>query len=467
VNDYWHYIAAGNPGTAPLGKYTPSTAIPRDLGPGDVVSYGKVDPGHTNVVISVNVNSAGDGTMVSLNQNYSDKSEVTQTVKDWTPGPVYTLAGAPMVATGWLHDTPTSPGLAPYGLSCASGSYCVVVGVGSGPSWNLAVAERWQGGAWTALPQPHVPGTPAELLGVSCTGVGHCIAVGGYCRSSTTTVTCNGGTAEYFYTGIIYKLTGTTWHQMKISTPKSWQHWEPVSVSCPASSSCMVVGWYHPQTDDNPAVTLPMSLHWNGKKWSSVRVALPPATPPGFDQGAGVSFVSCGSPTRCVAVGEGVFADRPDWQSTLTEVWTGGSSWRLLSSPNGVYADSYLYGVSCGSPGTCMAVGGSDDMSCNNFQTLRLFLHGSRWTKLRSLSGDPTSCPNDNPSFGVSCVGDRWCMVVAGQAIAGSRNTEVWSNGKWRPLPSYAEAPLSCPSASKCLASGELWNGVKWVALPT
>ncbi len=111
VNDYASYLQS-HPGAAPLAHYTPSTAGAGDLGPGDVVSYGSSDRGHTNVVISVSLNSSGTGSMATLNQNYvangTDYGVVQQSVTNWVPGPVSGVGAA----TGWLHytgATPTAP----------------------------------------------------------------------------------------------------------------------------------------------------------------------------------------------------------------------------------------------------------------------------------------------------------------------------------------------------------------------
>jgi hypothetical protein len=62
-----------------------------------------------------------------------------------------------------------------FGGSCASASYCVVVGnVNDGSNWQTMLLT-WSGSAWTAAPSPYQP----NLYSVSCPSAWNCVAVGG------------------------------------------------------------------------------------------------------------------------------------------------------------------------------------------------------------------------------------------------------------------------------------------------
>jgi hypothetical protein len=66
---------------------------------------------------------------------------------------------------------------------------------------------------------------------------------------------------------------------------------------------------------------------------------------------------------------------------TLAESWNG-TSWSLVPSPSpGSFSDE-LRGVSCTSPGSCMAVG--DFEGTGNQFTLAEAWNGTRWTTVKT-----------------------------------------------------------------------------------
>lgn len=68
-------------------------------------------------------------------------------------------------------------------MSCASNASCTLVGdyPDKTGDYDLPLAERWNGTAWSLLPTPQ-PRQPTTLgmtfQAVSCTSVRHCIVVG-------------------------------------------------------------------------------------------------------------------------------------------------------------------------------------------------------------------------------------------------------------------------------------------------
>ena len=114
VRHYAYAIAhAFKPGHYPLRKITPSQAQKAKdgglLGPGDVVSYGNVFPGHTNLVEKSTVGPKGNGEIRTLNQNLplpgggEGPVEKTIQVRNWN----FSIYDLP--ATGWLHVTGALP----------------------------------------------------------------------------------------------------------------------------------------------------------------------------------------------------------------------------------------------------------------------------------------------------------------------------------------------------------------------
>jgi hypothetical protein len=108
-------------------------------------------------------------------------------------------------------------------------------------------------------------------------------------------------------------------------------------VSCPAKGNCTAVGFYH---KNGTGYTL--AEHWNGTRW---RIQ-PTPNAPGATQSL-LWGVSCGSATSCMAVGW----DTPttDREQLLAEHWNG-RRWTIKPVPNPVTPVTFLYGVSCASP---------------------------------------------------------------------------------------------------------------------
>jgi hypothetical protein len=65
-----------------------------------------------------------------------------------------------------------------YGVSCASGTSCIAVGVASTSVSDILI-EAWNGSSWSAVPSPGTENIDAFLNGVSCTSASMCMAAGG------------------------------------------------------------------------------------------------------------------------------------------------------------------------------------------------------------------------------------------------------------------------------------------------
>lgn len=184
-----------------------------------------------------------------------------------------------------------------------------------------------------------------------------------------------------------------------------------------------------------------------------------------------ISGVSCAG-QFCTAVGSYYYGTKSE--NTLVDRWTG-SAWQQEPSPDSVRY-STLYGVSCPSSTSCVAVGSP-----------MLSGQGSGWHISASAS----------PFSSVSCVIARFCLAV-GMTQAGQAAYGIWrGSGHWHtarlPVPRQGPASeamivgVSCATAGFCLAVGnyapdvtaqptpasrvltlaEEWNGRTWRRLPT
>jgi hypothetical protein len=141
--------------------------------------------------------------------------------------------------TSWSVEVTTNP--IPNGgdnlqaVSCSSPSACTAVGYGTRDSGNGnvgAIAEEWDGTAWTGQAL-HVEGaTGTDLSGVSCTSSTWCTAVGNYGDNSNF-----GGTLADVW-------DGKTWAVQNTPNPAFAQGSSLNDVSCPSTSNCVAVGAY-------------------------------------------------------------------------------------------------------------------------------------------------------------------------------------------------------------------------------
>lgn len=243
----------------------------------------------------------------------------------------------------------------------------------------------------------------------------------------------------------------------------------------------MAVGSY----TDSAGTAQPLTEFWNGQTWSIVSAPLPAGA-----TGAALRGVSCWAANACMAVGYSIVYDIDDYgyiNVTLAELWNG-SAWSPQSTPNGVPdSNSYLTGVSCPSPGGCVAVGNFDIAPPFVPAHSRLMSEewngGGEWTIDTNLP-DPTFA--ENFFNAVSCTSTSACMAVGDwENLFPATHTllaQTWDGTTWT-----AQAPVnpitpgagdsvfdgvSCTSAG-CVAVGhydppffealaERWHATSW-----
>jgi hypothetical protein len=187
--------------------------------------------------------------------------------------------------TKWKLGKPVLPDSSPaaefWGVSCTAATACIAVGESflSGGSDSVAMAQAWNGTAWTTqlVPAP-ASSFLAQFDGVSCTpSPVSCTAVGRYRSGSTSGP----------ITPLIEHWDGSTW---AVQTPASsigvlW------GVSCSSATACVAVGGGG--TNNNA-----FAEHWNGVSWTAGNVVVPVGTGNG-----NLTGVSCTAANECTAVG--------------------------------------------------------------------------------------------------------------------------------------------------------------------
>jgi len=330
------------------------------------------------------------------------------------------------------------------GVACpaATGTHCVVAGVLLKGSTGEALAETWNGTAWT----PMLPPAPAgsHLSAVSCLSPNSCVAVG------------VAGSAQGIGTLLTESWNGRTWTPGKISAPAGTHGGFLDGVSCATASFCVATGAAFTGSD---AAEAPLIEGWNGKDWAVMKPAAPKTSIE-----TGLYAVSCPSRDSCVTVGSG--GNVTAGSIGYAEAWNG-KTWALTSAvpwPKGT-ANPWLYGVSCRAAGSCVAVGLNDWNPASN-GTLTGRAAAATWNG-KAWTPTPVAVPGQHNASGFAAVTCRpgkpvFCAAVG---YVGPRGSEVsstlsgfWNGTRWTVIlpaqwPAPERARCRCPSASPVIVS--------------
>jgi hypothetical protein len=205
-------------------------------------------------------------------------------------------------------------------------------------------------------------------------------------------------------------------------------------ISCTSPSNCWAVG------GDTTAsgATLNQALHWNGRTWSQV-----PAPSPGGTANGAASYlngVACASPASCVAVGD--FANAADLALANQALHWNGRKWSQVPapSPGGTTSGAFsvLNYVRCTSSVDCWAVG--DYGSHNTSIVLNQALHwnGRRWSPVPIPNPGRTAQAAFDELGAVRCSSPADCWAVGlfaqrpGPENAVFRNEALhWNGRRW------------------------------------
>jgi hypothetical protein len=349
-------------------------------------------------------------------------------------------------------------------ISCGSPTSCLAVGVSfNNPDNPRPIAEAWNGTGWRSVAVPTPKPTVADvfLAGVSCRSATSCLVVGTYLAVAGT-----GSERPYALTWNGKSLAPTS----RPSAPKGSTFGSLTGVSCVTARSCVAVG-------DSSGGGGPVLMEtWNGTKWT-----LRTARIPGGGFSAYPSAISCRSATSCVAVGATYSTSGA--QRMFLDRWNGKSFTAMKAAAPAGATNIYLNDVSCASPNSCAAAGMSTNAAgTSGFGFIEVW-NGRSWAphKVAVPKGDTESF-----LFGVSCATARSCIAVGaagsskgGAASALSYNGKTWSSLNV-PAPGKGKSSdfegVSCLKADDCVAIGEIgaagkttttplagrWNGSSW-----
>lgn len=235
------------------------------------------------------------------------------------------------------------------GVACASATSCVAVGYALVNNANSAIAEKWNGKAWTLFPVALPANATATLLyGATCPSLNSCIAVG-YAVETITTAT---GTANEDMP-LVETWNGTSWSLAAASSVTGAGLTQLFGIACHGTTACTAVG----AMVNSLGQQVPVAERWNGTAWTAQ--ALPAPT---GGTGDTLFGVSCAATTACTAVGE-YTSGTTGYPMTLAESWNG-VSWKIQATKNpqtdpsaATETSDALLGVSCAAATACQAVG--------------------------------------------------------------------------------------------------------------
>lgn len=262
---------------------------------------------------------------MAVGENYELPVGYGTLTERWN-GTEWTLVPAPIPSEAAVNETHQYE-VRLHGVSCASESFCALVGDFT-KKWNSLLSEeidglieQWDGSKWTVEPSPEPPERGTYILrSVSCVSAEFCIAAGESREA--------GGTSKT----LLERWDGARWSI--VSAPAT--SGELLGVSCISESSCMAVGATNSGAGEEGLAEI-----WNGTSWSVVPLDWP------------MRGVSCLAADWCVAAGASHSA-----HAAFAAIWDG-ARWLLkypVTPPDASDTPKELNGVSCESSG-CTAVG--------------------------------------------------------------------------------------------------------------
>jgi hypothetical protein len=157
------------------------------------------------------------------------------------------------------------------GVSCTTTTHCVAVGTANGytksarAELEVAMIETWDGAKWTLH---NVTASSAssmlQVAGVSCATGSFCVLDG-----DSFTVSSNSATIGTWL---------AAWNGKTLTRMKSTVAMMPTAVSCATRSNCAVTGINPDIASSAAATTISATEIWNGKAWRQATVTWPKGT---------------------------------------------------------------------------------------------------------------------------------------------------------------------------------------------
>ncbi|MBV9008400.1 MAG: dockerin type I repeat-containing protein, partial [Verrucomicrobia bacterium] len=221
-------------------------------------------------------------------------------------------------------------------------------------------------------------------------------------------------------------------------------------ITCRASTDCWAVGTAYNQPAPFIAAGTIVVEHYDGSSWSLV------STPTTTAAGGVLYNVACVSGNDCWAAGS-TFTGLV--YQTLIEHYDG-TAWSITSSPNSSNEENFLYGITCTGVSDCWAVGYDYTQDAQLYRTLIEHYDGSSWSIVTSPNGSSQS----NYFQAVTCAGAGDCWAVGYYTDDADANiftlTEYYDGTSWQvvntPNP-RSKGDTNDLQAITCLSSGNCW----------
>lgn len=304
---------------------------------------------------------------------------------------------------------------------------------------------------------------------VSCPTAGNCAAVGQYDSPAGPSVAF-----------VMTSVNGVWGQATGVTFPGGVQNASPnsilFSVSCPSAGNCVAVGRFKNVTGGYEGFTVTSS----GGTWGTAQVVAFAGGVQNATANTTVRDVSCASVGNCVAVGD--FRNAGGDFEAFT-VKSSGGTWgnaapvTFAGGVQNATPDGYLWSVSCGAVGECVA-GGYFKLANTNSAAFTVTLSGGTWADGRPVAfaggvQDATS-PFDFvqsvscPSAG-NCVAGGYFVNAAGhnQPFTATLTNGTWANAApvvfdasvvQSASPNAKIYAVSCSSVGNCAATGTFRN---------
>jgi hypothetical protein len=239
------------------------------------------------------------------------------------------------------------------GVSCPTTRNCVALGLANGNpaglnkySDGISFIETWNGARWALRTIVSSATTVAAPSSVSCATASFCVLMG------EVTSVSNGYVTVGLYLGL---WNGRRLARMRAPAAGGAESTvEPSGVSCATSANCAVTGIVVGDTSGSTLSIKGFTQVWNGRAWQSAKTRWPKGVAESF-----LWDVSCYGAHSCEAVGfDAAKTDSPPVDATGVSYrgGTGTGTVQAVPKPSKGRSTSFA-AVSCLPSGSCVAVG--------------------------------------------------------------------------------------------------------------
>ncbi len=376
------------------------------------------------------------------------------------------------------------------GVDCTSTGNCVAVGLfndSTGSGQGMIFTETngvWAQGVEAELPVNAVttPGAQAaELIAVTCTSPGNCVAVGNYIDTNDNSQ------------GLIVNEIDGVWAKFTELNPPANANDNPGvqfvflnDITCTSPNDCVVTGGY---VDNNGNFQGLVASENHGVWEQGVEITLPANAAPNplagpLNPAAGVvsmGSVLCFSHGNCIAGGQYTDTNQNSQPMITTEtngVWAPAIELSLPANAATAEAtqNGFLASLVCFGQGDCTLGGGYNDVN-NNAQPMIINQINGVWTQAFELTlpANAATAPGTQSAYlnGLVCTSRGNCAAYSayndlegnGQPLVITETGGVWAQGVEPTLPANAITTpgdqnanintLSCTSPGVCTAAGQ------------